>query len=120
MNNFETIEAAGVGVILCLQLYNFYKTNREISIYRNIFPAETEFEIITPELRPGAWEIHPRDLLRKLNEFVSPGGVSVDLIRKKGGGNAVTDKIVESLNTYLIRNRGAASDFHLIKDVVER
>ncbi len=120
MNNFETIEAAGVGVILCLQLYNFYKTNREISVYRNIFPAETEFEVVKLELRAGAWEIHPRELLRRLDEFVSPGGVSVDLIRKKGGGNAVTDKIVESLNTYLIRNRGAASDFHLIKDVVER
>ncbi len=94
MNNFETIEVAGVGVILCLQLYNFYKTNRAISIFRNIFPVESEFEIITPWLRAEAWEIHPRELLRKLDEYVTPGGTEVDLIRKKGGGNVVTDKIV--------------------------
>jgi hypothetical protein len=30
------------------------------------------------------------------------------------------ERIITSINVYLIKNRGAASDFHLIKDVVER
>lgn len=32
----------------------------------------------------------------------------------------VTTEISKSINTYLIRNKGAASDFNLIKDIVER
>jgi hypothetical protein len=34
--------------------------------------------------------------------------------------NSVLDKILESTNTYLIRNKGAVSDFNLIKDIVDR
>lgn len=34
--------------------------------------------------------------------------------------NRVLDKILESTNTYLIRNKGAVSDFNLIKDIVDR
>ena len=34
--------------------------------------------------------------------------------------NLVFEKILFSTNNYLIRNRGAASDFNLIKDIVER
>lgn len=34
--------------------------------------------------------------------------------------NTVLDKILGSVNTYLLRNKGAVSDFNLIKDVVER
>jgi methyl-accepting chemotaxis protein len=34
--------------------------------------------------------------------------------------NYVFDKILYSVNNYLIRNRGGATDFNLIKDIVER
>lgn len=34
--------------------------------------------------------------------------------------NPVVENIILSINTYLLKNRGAASDFHLIKDIVER
>lgn len=46
--------------------------------------------------------------------------VRLDLIIKSDGGNSVTDTILYSLNTYLVRNKGVASDFNLIKDIVER
>jgi hypothetical protein len=98
MNNFELIEAIGVGIIVCLQAYNFFVTNRRIAVLRRIFPAADQFEI----------------------RVDAAGGEPVELIWQKGGGNAVTRKIVYSLNTYLLRNKGVASDFHLIKDVVER
>lgn len=32
----------------------------------------------------------------------------------------VSENIINSLNSYLMKNRGAVSDFHLIKDIVER
>lgn len=34
--------------------------------------------------------------------------------------NAVAEEIEQSINTYLLRNKGAVSDFNLIKDIVER
>ena len=34
--------------------------------------------------------------------------------------NSILNKILESTNTYLIRNKGAVSDFNLIKDIVDR
>lgn len=45
--------------------------------------------------------------------------IEVTLIQSKES-NAVLDKILSSVNTYLMRNKGAVSDFNLIKDVVER
>ncbi len=120
MNNFELIEAVGVGIIIILQAYNFYKTNRRIAIYRSIFPDEGNFEILHFSLSKEALALHPRELLGRLNEWSLSGDQEIDVIRKKAGGNVVTDKIVYSLNTYLLRNKGVASDFHLIKDIVER
>src|SRR6185437_677971 len=120
MNSFELIEAVGVGIIIVLQAYNFYKTNARIGVYRNIFPVEGAFEIFRVSLKREALALHPRELLGRLNEWALEGDQEIDLIRKKGGGNEVTDKIVYSLNTYLLRNKGVASDFHLIKDIVER
>jgi hypothetical protein len=97
MNSYELIEMFGVGIIVCFQLLVFFRTNMQIAVYRGIFPRDMQFAILRPEISAEA-----------------------QVIQRRGGGNYVTDKIVYSLNTYLIRNKGAASDFHLIKDVVER
>ena len=45
--------------------------------------------------------------------------IEVTLIKSKES-NAVLDKILSSVNTYLLRNKGAVSDFNLIKDIVDR
>jgi len=45
--------------------------------------------------------------------------IEVTLI-KSTQSNEVLNKILSSVNTYLLRNKGAVSDFNLIKDVVER
>jgi biopolymer transport protein ExbB/TolQ len=120
MNSFELLEAVFVGIIIVLQAYNFYQTNRRIAVYRHIFPEEGSFEVFAVSLSKEALKLHPRELLGRLNEWALGGDEVIDLIRRKGGGNEVTDKIVYSLNTYLLRNKGVASDFHLIKDIVER
>jgi hypothetical protein len=44
----------------------------------------------------------------------------VNIIETSATKNLVFEKILFSTNNYLIRNRGAASDFNLIKDIVER
>lgn len=44
----------------------------------------------------------------------------INIIESNVTKNLVFEKILFSTNNYLIRNRGAASDFNLIKDIVER
>jgi hypothetical protein len=44
----------------------------------------------------------------------------VSLVNPDQISNPVFDEIVLAINVYLLRNKGAASDFNLIKDVVER
>src|ERR1700733_13991120 len=123
MNSYEAIELFGVGIIVCFQLLVFFRTNMRSAVYRGIFPEDMQFGIIRPEITAEAQVVHPKELMTHLDRFlVSDGetGIKVDLIQRRGGGNYVTNKIVYSLNTYLLRNKGVASDFHLIKDVVER
>lgn len=146
MNKFEAIELIGICIIIVVQFYIFYKTKSKISLFKSIFPNSNCFEIIKPGFSPYLFELHPKELLSDIykyeqkslptiiqTEIVSDEGlvlrpelyeedtrVFVDLIYKKSEGNHVTDKIIYALNTYLIRNKGVASDFHLIKDVIER
>lgn len=46
--------------------------------------------------------------------------VEVSVISAKDRPNKILDNILNSINTYLIRNNGSVSDFNLIRDVVER
>jgi hypothetical protein len=146
MNSYQLIEIIGVALIFCFQLNIFIKTWKQVAVYKAIFPAADSFEIISRGLLKQYLELPPRELLSNLNKYleesmpkivqpaiISEGGlllqkerfendnrIFIELINKKQDGNYVTDKIIYALNTYLIRNRGVASDFHLIKDVVER
>lgn len=146
MNEFEALEIFGICIIIGFQLYIFIKTLNKISLFKTIFPYSIYFKIIKLGFLKSHFEMHPKELLSDpykyskdsipkviQTEIISSEGVLlrpekfeednrifVDLIDIKSGGNAVTDKIIYALNTYLIRNKGVASDFHLIKDVVER
>lgn len=44
----------------------------------------------------------------------------ITIIENESNSNPIKQNIVNSINTYLIRNKGAVSDFNLIKDVVDR
>jgi len=46
--------------------------------------------------------------------------VEITLIQVSDEDNSILGSIVSSINTYLLKNRGIASDFNLIKDIVER
>jgi hypothetical protein len=46
--------------------------------------------------------------------------IEVTLIKSDEAINPVIKKILHSINTYLLKNKGAVSDFNLIKDVVDR
>ena len=46
--------------------------------------------------------------------------IEVTLIKSDEASNAIVQKILHSINTYLLKNKGAVSDFNLIKDIVDR
>lgn len=60
------------------------------------------------------------DLLAYSNKENNVEKAEVNIIESDTKTNHVFDSILFSVNNYLIRNRGAASDFNLIKDIVER
>ncbi|MGK7395284.1 MAG: hypothetical protein ACNS62_11975 [Candidatus Cyclobacteriaceae bacterium M3_2C_046] len=55
-----------------------------------------------------------------LIEVKKEGFITFNIIEFDGYSNEVFDQIIMSVNTYLIRNKGAASDFNLLKDIIER
>src|SRR5690349_13251196 len=145
MNSFQVIEIIGICIIIGIQVYFFYATRQQIDVYKRIFPEVENFSIINVGLLQQYLEQQPAQLLANLDKYVKESEpkitetelitasgilirppkfeedrrIYVDLLQYKQG-NDITNKIVYALNTYLLRNRGVASDFHLIKDVVER
>jgi hypothetical protein len=95
-------------------------------------------------------KLEPKEILSNLNEYKSktvkansnhvPAGdfnetdllieedfdgnyleeAEISIIETSARKNAVLSKILFSINNYLIRNKGSASDFNLVKDIVER
>lgn len=48
------------------------------------------------------------------------GKINISLIKYTGRQNDILKDILNSLNGYLLRNKGAVSDFNLVKDIVDR
>jgi hypothetical protein len=48
------------------------------------------------------------------------GKINISLINYKGQQNETLRDILSSVNGYLLRNKGAVSDFNLVKDIVDR
>lgn len=70
-------------------------------------------------------EINEDIINQSLNEFerdyyYNNDKAEVNLLESNEINNTTFDNIKFSINNYLIRNRGATSDFNLIKDIVER
>jgi hypothetical protein len=126
MNSVQTVEILGAICIIGLQITVFLRTLKRVRLFEAIFPSYEEFEVINVGLARRLFQLHPNELLNNINKYVIESDntqeevLYVDLVRKNDKGNKVTDKIVRNINTYLLRNRGVAADFHLIKDVVER
>lgn len=50
----------------------------------------------------------------------SDNKIQITLIRSKNNSSTELSEIINATNGYLIRNKGAVSDFNLIKDIVDR
>lgn len=94
--------------IVIVQSFIFMSTCKKIGILKGILVNSKYFKI-----------------RKKLDPSVEDNSsLTVIVLTKKENGiddnNPITAEIEESINSYLERNKGAVSDFNLIKDIVER
>ncbi|MDR1884543.1 MAG: hypothetical protein LBR26_17480 [Prevotella sp.] len=84
-------------VILFFQFKSFFSTKTKIDVFRKIFPQEdNQFDLGYDDSE------------------------AVTIIARYSNKNAVLEDILDSINNYLGKNKGAVSDFHLMKDIVDR
>ncbi len=97
--------------IIGVQVYIYRNTKNKISIYKSIFPESI-----------SSYSIVDIDITTNEDEFVDKEyqeTITVSQIRINTQNPTLTE-IRNALNMYLQKNKGAASDFYLMKDVVER
>ncbi len=84
----------GIGI---WQIRSFLSNQKKLLSFKNIFPdTQNNFELVQDETTNYVLGI------------------------KTSHKNYILDIIIASLNKYLINNKGAVSDFHLMKDIVDR
>lgn len=101
-------------VIIVSQIYIYKNTKEKIATYKSIFPNSTSsYSIVEKVIQTD----NSNDKEESYVEDIDTISVSQLNI------NTNNDTLIEirnALNMYLQKNRGAASDFYLMKDVVER
>ena len=98
-----TIIVIVVAIVLVFQLISFLNSIGKLNNYRNIFPDSLD-AFCLKEIE-NMEEDCQEPLVRQIAVNTS---------------SETLNKIMMALNRYLVKNNGAASDFHLMKDVVER
>lgn len=110
--------------IICFQLYSYADTSKKIKKYKSIFPKSVSaYSLRELSLRkePEHTLISEDDDLPLSLDEVTEGEdeVTVSQVHIEDASPTLLE-VEHSLNMYLQKNKGAASDFHIMKDVVER
>lgn len=111
--------------IIGFQIYIYLNTKKKIDAFKSIFPQSTssysiiEIEVPTNEEYEDNKNAEYDDEEDEYDEDEYEDFVNVSQI-KVTAKNPTLNEICNALNMYLQKNKGAASDFHLMKDVVER
>jgi hypothetical protein len=135
----EQIETYLVLCLVAIQFYVFIKTFFKIQLFKGIIPDSNSLSInriFIPSDHLNS--LSPKDILKNVLEYKeniiriksdesfnesimsSQDLEEITIIECNTVTNSIFQKIVFSINNYLIRNRHSASDFSLIKDIVER
>ena len=99
--------------IIIAQIYIYRNTKKKIATYKSIFPnSASSYSIVEREIQV-ANSNDEEDYVDDIDTIsVSQLNINTD--------NNTLKEIRNALNMYLQKNKGAASDFYLMKDVVER
>lgn len=117
-----------VTILICIQISLGKGAKSKIDVFKSVFNSaskanENKFEIHTiyvpkQKIKVITW----RKIKEKLEAYCVKSSSDEDGIQVVilNNDNEVAKEIENSINTYLIKNKGAVSDFNLIKDIVER
>lgn len=126
------IEGVLIALIICYQIYVGFKLKKDIKIFKDYIPTKTFFKVnhvhIDSELlKVGEYdaiiEYVKNKTFNEKGDVVSEKSINdldFNLINCGNFSETYFDKIIESLNIYLIRNNGGIADFNIVKDLVER
>lgn len=114
-------------LIVSLQLFLFGRNYSSISQSKTSIPEGAKFWIKHVNINKAAvLENTIQDVVKICSELPdmrsekrSHGEIRLQLIFCNAS-NSIIAQILYAINTYLIKNKGAATDFNLIKDIVER
>jgi biopolymer transport protein ExbB/TolQ len=100
--------------IIFAQIYVYKNTKKKLKSFKSIFPSgDVAYSISEIEIQEdGLVEMVEEALFIAEPIKVSQIKINTD--------NSTLEEIIKALNMYLQKNKGAASDFYLMKDVVER
>lgn len=122
----KSIEVLFIGLIIAAQVYFFWTTWRKIQVLKTVFGLPVSYKISRVSLLEADLSSRPPlEILTQLPGFEKRASLEYDGVVNVGllmpyNQNPVAGNIVHSINTYLLRNSGAAPDFNLIKDIAER
>jgi hypothetical protein len=136
MEFLKYVEYAVIAIIIGLQILVFIKIVGKMAFLKTAIPNERNFKMLKAYL-PLTAKCHSiSGAIRWFNNHYEGENVSfgeTDIHEEDGlliGGDIMLvqtyqsqdfiNRLLFTLNTYLIKNKGAAADFHLIKDLVER
>lgn len=100
------LEYVLIGIIICLQFFLAYQLWIRIQVYKNIYAQKA---IIS-------YEGEEKD---KIGNPYKPKGDEIALLYSNSK-NEIFIEIISTINKYLKTNKGATTDFHLLKDIVDR
>jgi hypothetical protein len=98
------------------------KTFQPKEILQNLSYYEPKSKIIPEPIFSDNGEPTPELLFQETESVVLEEEITneVSLINPNGKSNPIFEEILQSVNVYLLRNKGAVTDFNLIKDIIER
>ncbi len=122
-------EGLFVILIIGIQLWLFFKTRNRIVHFRQTLPTVDNLSIHRMLVDTDALKqmlnqrMAPRALLERVADLaiLDPSKPHTELTLLETTDTSETfERILESINTYLIRNKGAVADFNLLRDVTQR
>lgn len=141
-STFTYIEIGLVVLIIIFQIKYFNETRVAIGKLKSLLPAINQLNI--DKLKISSTElakINPKEIINNFNDYkenefdlldpdlyntedqinlFNQETTDLNLISPDKKFNTSFDIIKESLNVYLIKNKGTVADFNLIKDIIER
>ncbi|MAX71235.1 MAG: hypothetical protein CMC76_09070 [Flavobacteriaceae bacterium] len=122
MEGIERVEIAVILVLIGFQLYFAFKLWQKIVLYKNVFknPPLLGLKDVSLSLY-NEGDVDEILLDENFNEDVEFDNPTIRIAYLVNNSkNVVISEICNSINTYLIKNKSAAIDFHILKDITDR